>query len=588
MTRSLLPLLRIIRLYWGRVLFSILLGIATICAGVGLLSTSAYLISSAALHPSIADLQIAIVGVRFFGLFRAVLRYLERLVSHSVNLRILSRLRSDLYSQIEPGAPANLHPQRSGDLLERVIGDLDTLENFFVRVFAPGITAAVLTIGLSLFLGEYGVQIGIILGAGLFINGFIIPVTGILFSSKYAKSLSLDKANYSAASVEFLQGLEDLTANGVEEDWLEKMGSIQREMGEKQLALNRLGTGFSSTSLLAMNLTVLAALTAAIPLVNQSELSGVMLAVVLLFVTSSFEATASMPQAAQYFASSREAAKRLFEFGQEGNPVPENEDPKQEKRPYLKLSRLSFRYPGEEHNVLENFNLTLEKGQIRAIIGLSGSGKSTLFDLLMGFYQPSEGEILLNERTNTEFGVDHWRKHFGMVGQSVYLFNTTIRENLLLADPSAEDVKLLNVLNQAGLSDWFAGQVEGLDTWIGEHGLRISAGERQRLGIARVLLLDPDFILLDEPTANLDPINEKMIFSTLRSVFQQKGILLVTHRLDLLHDVDEVLVLKRGKIVDRGNPVELLARDGIYKNMLSIQKETMAFSFPDFDEYQSL
>ncbi len=579
MSSPLRPLLLIMRGFSGRIILSLLLGIATICAGIGLLGTSGYLIASAALHPSIAELQVAIVGVRFFGLSRAIFRYLERVVSHSVNLRIVSKLRSDLYQRIEPGAPANLASQHSGDLLEKMIGDIETLENFFVRVFTPIIVAAVFTVGLGVFIGGYFYQLGLIVCLGLLINGFILPRLSLWASREYTKRIAGHNSIYSSLAVEYIQGLEDLATNNALRRWQSRLEVENQGLKKAQLAQNTLTAAQNALNLLVMNLTILTAVVLTVPLVSKGTLSGVSLAVILLVVSAGFEATIAMPQAARVLTSSREAARRLFTLStSEPTGIVSNLAEKQEPSSELRLNHISFRYPGEKQYVLADINLVLKQGQIKAIVGLSGSGKSTLFDLLLRFWEPTSGRISLDEKPIEIFGADSWRQHFGVIGQSVFLFNTSLRENLLLAEPAARETRLLDVLGMAGLEKWFSGLPDGLDTWVGEHGLRLSAGERQRLAIARILLTDPDFILLDEPTANLDPMNEIEILKTLTKVFAQKGILMVTHRLDLLVQVDEIIVLDKGRIVEKGVMQELISHGGVFQKMISIQKDMIISS----------
>jgi ATP-binding cassette subfamily C protein CydC len=239
--RIIFRLLRFIEPYLGEVLVSILMGVATITAGIGLLGTSAYLIASAALHPSIAELQVAIVGVRFFGISRAAFRYGERLVSHSVNLHLVSLLRVWFYQKLLLVKQDDLSVYRSGDLLDRILHDLETLENFYVRVLSPVIVFMVVTTGVSLFIGKYDAQLGIILACGLFVTGLVLPVVSVVLSRRTAQNTARYNSDLTATLIETLTGLEDLQAFGTSHTQLEKAIASDKKVNEAQLQTSMLG-----------------------------------------------------------------------------------------------------------------------------------------------------------------------------------------------------------------------------------------------------------------------------------------------------------------------------------------------------------
>lgn len=576
--KPLFHLIRLMKTFMGWILLSILMGTAAICAGIGLLGASSWLIASAALHPSIADLQVAIVGVRFFGISRGVFRYLERLISHSVNLHIMSRLREDFYRRIEPDAPTNLHSYRSGDLLQRMMGDLETLENFYVRVAAPFFVAVVIATGTSLFVGGYLVECGIILAAGLLTNGLLIPILTLFVSRPWIRDLTSVHADVSALTVEGVQGLEDLQAYHAHDRWsgaIQGKYSIAGSIQNKITAINAIG---SALSLLVLNSTMLGVVSAAIPRVNTGELNGVMLAVLALVTSASFESVSTMPSAAINLNSSMESANRLFGIGVrelEINPsdrktsVPSGDE--------LIFNEISLIYPDAPQPVLRGVSFNIQKGEKKAIVGLSGAGKTSLLNLLMQFQAPSSGNILIDGINLQSIDQSDLHSIFGLVTQSPYLFSTSLRENLLLAKPGISDKTLLEVLEQAELGEWVSTLPDGLDTWLGENGVKMSGGERQRLAVARLILQDSPILLLDEPTANLDPINETRILNNLFTVFQEKSILLVTHRLNLLERMDEILVLDHGEIIERGKYADLLASKGKFKRMAVLEDDMVIF-----------
>ncbi|MHC1740771.1 MAG: thiol reductant ABC exporter subunit CydC [Anaerolineaceae bacterium] len=568
-------LLGFIKPFGLEVLLSVFLGIATISAGIGMLGTSAYLISMAALHPSIAELQVAIVGVRFFGISRGVFRYLERLVSHSVNLKVLTRLRVWVYAKAEIITPAGLQNDRGGELLNRVMADLETLENFFVRVVSPVLVALTITIGMSLFLGAYFLPLGIILAIGMTINGVVLPAITLILTKRTGSQVRQATANLSAEMLEMFQGLEDLQAAGAEERWLQKIDQNSQKSGKLQLFYGFLTGMNNGLTLLVVNLTLLVVLITAIPLVNAGAISGVSLAVVSLLTIASFEATNSLPQAAQNLSSSIASAKRLFD--QLSVPAEVISDSLNlslaeiRSCKQIEIRGLSFSYPGTNDVVLQNINLDITQGHITALVGPSGAGKTSLVNLLLRFWEFKSGEILIDGESIRNYSAESTRMLFGVISQSTYLFAETLRQNLLLAKPGAADSELFDVIKKVEMEPWLKSHPDGLDTWLGEQGAKLSGGEAQRLAIARVLLQDAPFILLDEPTSHLDNETEKKILEMLFRVFSGKGVLLITHHLEMLDKVGEIIFVSGGKVTERGKQFQLLASKGAYSHYWEMQ-----------------
>lgn len=569
-------LLAILRMFTGEVITSLLLGVAAIATGIGLLGTSAYLIASAALHPSIADLQVAIVGVRFFGISRGVFRYFERLVSHSINLKVLSYLREDFYRRVEPGAPANLVSYRSGDVLQRVMGDLETLENFYVRVISPVVIAIVVILGVSLFVGGYAVELGVILAAGMVVTGFLQPALSLLLTKSPTEELARSKGSSSARMVEILQGLEDIQSCNAQEHFYEPLMSGFTRSGMLQNRLITLNGVNSGISLLLTNLTVLGMLWFAIPLVSEGSLSGISLAVVTLMALASFEAVNPLPSAAQNLSASRISAQRLFGIGMpEGERVVEGVRVSISSSQRILLDEVDFSYAPHEEKVLEDISFELYPGRKIAVVGASGAGKTSLIHLLLGFQYPQAGRIMIGGVNARELDPEEVRSQFAVLPQSVYLFNGNLRENLLLAKPGASDNELLFAIEKAELSNWLASLPEGLDSCIGEHGVKMSGGERQRLAIARILLQDRPFVLLDEPTANLDQVNASKIMENLFSLYEWKGMLLITHNLDMLPRMDEILLIESARITEHGDFKSLVEKGGRFTKLYDLESDRL-------------
>ena len=569
-------LLSFLQPFFREICLSILFGVAAIGAGIGLLGTSAYLIASAALHPSIAELQIAIVGVRFFGISRAAFRYFERLVSHSVNLKVLSRLRVWFYRQVESSPPGDLYTYKSGDLLTRVMGDLETLENFYVRVVSPVVIALVVGTGVSLFIGAYDKRLGLVLALGLILNGYILPGLSLWITRIPARKTVETRAALSVQVVELLQGLEDLLTSGATDRWLERLdqkGSEAGRLQERTALLNGINSGLN---LLLLNLTMLVLLWIAIPLVTQGLINGVSLAVILLIGMAGFECVANLPQAAEMLNASLLSAGRLFEIIPTGQPLPPvNLQPDHWRPSTICAESLSFDYDGDFTFQLHDISFEMEKGRKLALIGPSGAGKTSLVNLLLSFWKPTQGSIRFDQLDSGCLDPYLIRTCFAVISQNTWIFSSSLRENLLLADPQADDRKLLQILKAVELENWLKQLPEGLDTWLGDQGLRLSGGERQRVAIARALLQDRPFVILDEPVENLDPATAKNVLDALFDLFHERGILWITHDLSHLHLADEILLLENGAIVEHGGYASLKNKGGRFATLVNLDENSL-------------
>jgi len=562
---------------WNWVALSILLGMLTIGSSVALIGTSAWLISTAALHPSIADLGVSVVGVRFFGICRGLFRYLERLVSHNVTFRLLARLRVWFYERLEPLAPARLMDYKSGDLLARVIGDVETLENFYVRVVSPSLTAILVGFFVSIFFASFHPAIALVLIIFFLTLGVILPLLSQLVSRAPGGQLITQRADMQSQLVDGIQGLADLLAFGRGQDRAEMIASTGKEYGATQKQMARISGVHSALGILLTNLGLWLVLLLVIPRVTEGNIKGVMLGTFALMTFASFEAVNPLPLAAQMWNASREAARRLFEIVDVEPEIREqrieNSYIQQSLVSCIQLSNLSFSYPNQSTPALQHVTFDLRPGTSIAIVGPSGAGKSTLANLLLRFWEYESGEIRLGGESLKSLDQDEVRKRCALVSQNSYFFNTSIRENLRLARPSAGQDEMEAAVRAAHVNEFVMNLPKGYDTFIGEQGLRLSGGERQRLAIARALLKDAPVMIFDEPTANLDPLTEKQVLETLFETMRGKTSLLITHRLVELENVDEILVMDQGRVVERGRHEELLARGGVYRRLWDLQNQ---------------
>ncbi|MBN1371163.1 MAG: thiol reductant ABC exporter subunit CydD [Anaerolineaceae bacterium] len=560
----------------GSTVLSILLSVATLLSGIGLLGASAYLIASAALHPSIAALQVAIVGVRAFGIGRGVFRYLERLVSHSVNFRLLARLRVWFYRALEPLAPARLEQQRGGDLLNRITGDIDILENFYVRAVAPPIAAAIVTAGMGWFTGRYHPALGELLAGGLLLAGIGLPLLTHTLSRAAGKTESRARSALSAALVDGIQGLPDLLAFNAADRQAARLSALSREHSQTHLRLAWSGALGNAAGLLLTNLTLWVLLLAAIPLVTVGAISGVDLAVLSLLALASFEAVTPLSLAAQNLESCLQAARRLFELVQAKPAVTDPVQPLPAPTSMALQARdLTFHYAPEQPAALRNVTFDLPPAKRVALVGPSGAGKSTLARLLLRFWDCPPGSLLLDGQDIRAYANNDVRAKIALVDQHTYLFNNTLRVNLLLAQPRAEESALWAALRDAQLESMASQLPQGLDTWLEEGGARLSGGERQRVAAARALLRNVPLLILDEPAANLDAHTGRLLLDALLETLPGRSLLYITHWLAGLERMDEVWVMEEGQITARGTHAQLLAQGGWYARAWQVQQSVL-------------
>ncbi|MFC5382630.1 thiol reductant ABC exporter subunit CydC [Aquipuribacter nitratireducens] len=510
-------------------------------SGVGLMACAAWLISRAAEQPPVLTLTFAVVGVRALALSRAAFRYLERLRSHDAAFRMLAALRVRVHAALEPLAPAGLPAFRQGDLLARLVDDVDTMQDLPLRVVGPALTAAAVSAFSVALVALVLPGAGAVLAVALLAAALAVPLATAWAARRADAALAGARGRLAGDVVELLRALPDLAVAGAVEARLAALETQDRELvrlTRRQSAAAGLGAGLAA---LAAGGTVVAMVLVGVPAVRAGDLGGVWLAVVVLVPLAAFEAVGLLPPALSAWQRVRRSGARLLEIVETPVPVVDPPAPRAlvvGRVPHLRLEAVSAAWPGGG-DVVRDVDLDLPPGRRLAVVGASGAGKSTLVAVLARFLEPTGGRYRVDGVDVRELAADDVRSLLGLVGQDAHVFASTVRENLRLAAPDADDPALVGALRAARLGDWVESLPDGLGTWVGERGAAVSGGQRQRLALARALLADRPVLVLDEPTAGLDPATADALVRDVLAAAGGRTVVLVTHRTsDLARLVD--------------------------------------------------
>ncbi|MDF3300869.1 thiol reductant ABC exporter subunit CydD [Streptomyces tropicalis] len=564
----------------GRLALALLLGSLALASAVGLMATSGWLISRASQQPPVLYLMVAVTATRAFGIGRAVFRYAERLVSHDTVLRMLADCRVAVYRRLERLAPAGLRDARRGDLLSRLVTDVDALQDYWLRWRLPAGAALLVSAASVAFTAWLLPPAAAVLGAGLLAAGAGIPLVTGAVARRAEQRLAPARGVLATRVTDLLTGTAELAVAGAlpaRTAEARRADARLTRIAARSAGATALGAGLTA---LVSGLTLAATALVAAAAVAGGRLAGVATAVVVLTTTAAFEAVAGMPLAVQYRQRVRRSAERVYEVLDAPDPVRE---PERAQRPPatpfpLTVRGLTARHAGQDRDALHGLDLTLERGRRVAVVGPSGSGKTTLAQVLLRFLDPQEGGYTLGGVDARALDGDDVRRMVGLCAQDAHLFDSSVRENLLLARKDATEADLRDALARARLLAWADSLPDGLDTLVGEHGARLSGGQRQRLALARALLADFPVLVLDEPAEHLDLPTADALTADLLAATEGRTTLLITHRLAGLEDVDEVIVLDAGGVVQRGPYARLAARPGPLRRMADRETGTEALA----------
>ena len=574
--KALFPFLSLWRRHRWQLLVGILLAALTLLASVGLLSLSGWFLAASAMAGSAGiysfNYMLPAAGVRGAAILRTVARYLERLVSHDATFKVLKHLRVTIFSKIYPLAPAGTQGLRQGDLLNRFVGDVETLDHLYLRVISPLIGAIIVTlvvgVGLSFInlpaaLVVAGVMLGVIL---------LFPPLFYRLGKSIGTQIAFLSSDYRQRITHHLSGMSELLLFPPLEDWRASLERTEQQWLTTQARQQNLSTLAQSIIILLTGATVVAVF---ITLAHYqvSQIATADSALLIFCVLAAFESLGPVAIAFLHLSEVSIAAERLHHLLQQAPTVsfPEKTAINTESDCVLAVETVDFRYTANGPLILNQLTLALSAHQKVALLGSTGCGKTTLLQLLTRAWDPIAGQILLNHRPLNTYSEAQLRSMITVVSQRVAIFNQTLRDNLLLAQPDADDTQLVLSLRAVGLESLLDGM--GLDSWLGEGGRPLSGGERRRLAIARALLHNAPLWLLDEPLEGLDAQTEHQIMQLLLDVTQQKTVLLVTHRLTGIEAVDSICVMDQGQIVEQGNHQQLMAQKSRYYAFRQRQKD---------------
>ncbi len=549
--RDMLRLLRLFRPYAWWMVAGAGLGTVVVLANVGLLALSGWFIAAMALSGlggAPIEYFTPAAAIRGLAVVRTGGRYVERLVTHEATFRLLAELRVWFYERLEPLAPAGLQTVRGGDLLSRVRADIDSLDNLYLRVIAPSVAATVIVMLAVGFLAMFSRAIALVAGTGLLLAGVALPLLAQRLGRAPGRRAVEIRSDLRSAVSDTLRGLGELLVCGADARHGALVAALGTSLAAAQRRQARVAAASTALSGLLAQLAMWAAVVIATPSVAAGTLPGPDLAMIALFVLAGFEAVGPLPLAFQTLGETLAAAQRIFAIVDAEPAVREPERGTAAPRRFdLRVRGLRMRYAPDAPWALDGIDLDVPQGGSLAIVGATGSGKTSLLNALLRFWDYQEGRVEIGGVPIQAMGGETVRALCTVVAQQTHLFNTSVRANLLLARPCADEAALRDALRDAQLLDEVLALPEGLDTIVGETGARLSGGQARRLAIARALLKDAPILILDEPTEDLDAASEHAVVQALGTLMQGRTTLLITHRPQVLRYADTVLSFSQAR-----------------------------------------
>ncbi|WP_312581563.1 heme ABC transporter ATP-binding protein/permease CydC [Atlantibacter hermannii] len=565
--RALLPYLALYKRHKWMLSLGVVLAIITLLASIGLLTLSGWFLSASAVVGVAGvysfNYMLPAAGVRGAAITRTAGRYFERLVSHDATFRVLAHLRVYTFSKVLPLSPSGIARFRQGELLNRLVADVDTLDHLYLRVISPLAGALVVILVVAVGLSVLDVTLALTLGGIMLLTVLLLPPLFYRAGKSTGEALTALRAQYRQQLTAWLIGHAELTIFNAASRYRDALDSTESEWQEAQRRQAGLTAISQAVMMLISGMTVVLMLWMAAGGVGGNTAPGALIALFVFCALAAFEALAPVTGAFQHLGQVIASALRVTQLTEQQPDVTFSDATMSApEQAAVTFDKVSFHYSQQAQPALNQVSLTIQAGERVALLGRTGCGKSTLLQLLTRAWDPQQGEITLAGLPLTQYSESALRASMSVVPQRVHLFSATLRDNLLLAAPQASDARLASTLTQVGLEKLL--EDGGLNSWLGEGGRQLSGGELRRLAIARALLHDAPLMLLDEPTEGLDAGTEQQILSLLDTVTANKTVLMITHRLRGLADFNRIVVMDNGQIIESGNHDELMAKQGRY------------------------
>ncbi|MEZ2717342.1 thiol reductant ABC exporter subunit CydC [Niallia circulans] len=554
----------------GRIVLILFLSVLALLTAAMLTFTSGYLISKSAIPvENILMVYVPIVGVRTFGISRAVLSYLEKLAGHHTVLRILSKMRIKLYQILEPQALFLKSRFKVGDMLGILSDDIEKLQNIYLRTIFPTFATSVLYILVVCAIGILDIPFAILMAIYLGLLLFVFPILSLVLMRENQREFKQKRNGLYQKLTDSILGISDWVISGRSKSFIEeyeKEEAIVAQINYKLVQFTR-WRNFASQAVAA--LIILSLVFWSSKQYIDGAIPVTLIAAIILVALPILDAFLVVSDAFEKLPAYQDSLARLNKLN-----VPEQKN--ERVRPILdtdivniQVDQISYQYEKEQTLSLSNVSLDIPQGKKIAIIGRSGAGKSTLLKLIQGVIQPTTGRVTYNGETSASFHAET-SSIISVLNQTPHLFATTLRNNILLGVEEASDEELIKAIKAAQLEELISSLPNGLDTFMEETGQRFSGGERQRVALARILLQKTPIVIMDEPNASLDPKTEKALLKTIFTTLEGKTIIWITHHLVGVEEMDEIIFMDQGEIVLRGSHQELLATSSRYQQLYAL------------------